>query len=230
MQLDIYVRHCYRAFIQKHGDHPWFEHPYHPDPKTFSKDDSIRCYVNHPLEDKLVFGHWISATGFVVVDTFCLKEITRYYESNKIDTSVFDKESLDRAKDQMWAYFKDTFIERFQENSELIYEGVIDRRVYFDDNSLEERSLIDEMTGELIYQAKYIKGQFYDEENNRPVSYLKSYYKYKDGKELYADRVKNKKGRTEWIIKFPRHLAGTSLESIYLKNFVYARSTKRVTQ
>lgn len=229
MTLSDFQTIMYRQFIQGTEKAEYMKFQDMPDPLLWkdSRDFNLESFVEYP--DRVIYGRWTGPTCFQIEREFNLRHIEEYFQKEKLDTSMIDHEMLKAAKERAWAYFNMLQVERFQEDTEVIHEGIINIRTYFDDNSLQMSQHINAETGEVIREVRFIKGQFFDEENNRPVSFLKSYYKFQDGKEVYADLRKNAKGVKNWYITFPLQYAGTTLESIYLNRIYHARSAKRTT-
>jgi hypothetical protein len=227
MTLNEFLTHSYKYFVKDTEKAHYMKFPELPDPMQLiqDKDSRLECFVEY--DSHINYGYWTAPKVFQIHKQFNLKELEAFFYENKLDTSMIDKDYLEQARARAWAYFNTLQVERFQEDTQEILEGIVNIRTYFDDNSLEMSQHLNADTGELIREVRYIKGQFFDEENNRPVSYLKSFYKYQDGKEVYADLRKNNKGVKNWYITFPTQLAGTTLESIYLNRIYHARNTKR---
>jgi hypothetical protein len=222
-----YLGKTYRAFIAKYGDLPVYKNFEFPDRRLWALDSNygMWAYRLDEIDFELKFGFFSGPTCFVVHDKFSDKEQIEVFKNSRYSTECIDESMIEEYQARQWAHFNAHDYENFQENSQIITEGIIEIREYYPDNTLRRRVLIDEYTGELQYEANYTRGQYTDADSGKTRSYLKSMDRFQNGKYLHAERRKVK-DRQRWVITQPRHLSGQILEQIYLKA-LYANRTKR---
>lgn len=228
MTQEEYLGKTFRAFIAKYGDLPVFKNFEFPDRRLWALDPDFGmwAYRLDELDFEMKFGYFQKPTCFVVHDKFSDKEQIEIFISSRYSTAFIDEAMIEEYQARQWAHFNAHDFENFQEDSQIITEGIIEIREYYPDNTLRRRVLIDEYTGELQYEANYTRGQYTDEDSGKTRSYLKSMDRYQNGKYLHAER-RRVKDRQQWVITQPRHLSGQILEQIYLKAMHHGKSTKR---
>ena len=221
-----YLGKTYRAFIKKYGDLPVFKNFEFPDRRLWALDSDFEmwAYRMDELDFEMKFGFFSSPTCFIVHDKYSEKEQIEIFKNSRYSTDVIDEAMIEEYQARQWARFDSHDYENFQENTQIITEGIVEIREYYPDNTLRRRVLIDEYTAELLYQANYTRGQYTDTDSGKTRSYLKSMDRFQNGKYLLVEKERVK-DRQRWVIKKPAHLYGQILEQLYLKA-IYAKRTK----
>ena len=212
MTKQEFISKTLRQFWRQYGDLPVYMDHTKPNAQTWEETDYMRsAYIMDNVQNTVIYGHFLSPYCFVQLDIWDLREMEKMYDSHKIDTSMINESVLQAYQDRQWAYFNSVDFENFQNNTEIIYEGIIELCQYYPDNTLKTRILIDEQTGELLYEANYVMGQYEDPDTNKMRSYLKYMDRYQNGKFIAANRKKID-GRPKWVVISPISLKGKTLE------------------
>ena len=233
MSLEEYLKYAYNQWHTKYEKDKDLEY-YAPGEIPESEGFEIHDCIKEDYDGNLMFGHHITPYSFILKSKFSIEDHTKLWQEKRYDLSALDREAAIKMAEMQWIKFDKWEFEKFQEDRELIYEGVIERLEYHDDNSLKTRQILDQDTGELMYQATFEKGQYTDPDTGKEFSYLQKYTLYKMGNTLEAERTKTKKGLTRWEIVYPLHMAGKYMEDLYLATYKpykhgkrYGKSTKR---
>ena len=233
MSLEEYLKYAYNQWHTKYEKDKDLEY-YAPGEIPQSEGFEIHDCIKEDYDGNLMFGHHITPYSFILKSKFSIEDHTKLWQEKRYDLSVLDREAAIKMAEMQWIKFDKWEFEKFQEDREIIYEGVIERLEYHDDNSLKTRQILDQDTGELMYQATCEKGQYVDPDTGKEFSYLQKYTLYKMGNTLEAERTKTKKGLTRWEIVYPLHMAGKYMEDLYLATYKpykhgkrYGKSTKR---
>ena len=226
MNLETYLQVQYSYWHNKYEkgkDLPYYAPGEIPQKEGFEVHDCIK----EDYDGNLMFGHHLTPYSFIIKSKFSPTELTKLWQEKRMDLSALDREAAIKMAEMQWIKFDKWEFEKFQEDRELIYEGVIERLEYHDDNSLKTRQVLDQDTGELIYQATFTRGQYTDPDTGKEFSYLQKYTLYRMGNKLEAERTKTKKGLTRWEIVYPLHMAGKYMEDLYLATYKPFRYGKR---
>lgn len=226
MTLETYLQIQYNYWHKKYEkgkDIPYYAPGEIPEEKDFQVHDCIK----EDYDGTLYFGHHMSPYAFVIKSKFSPTELTKLWQEKRMDLSALDREAAIKMAEMQWLKFDKWEFEKFQEDRELIYEGVIERLEYHDDNSLKSRQIIDQESGELLYKASFERGQYTDPDTGKEFSYLQKYTLFRNGNYLEAERTKTKKGLTRWEIIYPIHMAGKYMEDLYLATYKPYRHGKR---
>lgn len=229
MNLQQFILKTYREFKHRYGNLEVYKDHDTPDRLRWfeNKDYYFKAYVMDTHTMSLNYGYWTSPHCFVIHDKWSEAEIINMFNESRLDTSVIDEGLLKVYQERQWAYFSQVDFENFQRDTEIIYEGIIEIYQFYEDNTLKRRTLIDEQTGELLYEANYGRGVYEDPESGKQRSYLKYMDRYQNGKFVAAERKKIN-NRVRWVISSPRSYAGKTLEDIYFNAIrKYGKSTKR---
>jgi hypothetical protein len=222
----------YRTFIAKYGDLPVYQNYENPDPQkwTDNPDYFEWAYRMDDISYELKYGYFYSPTCFMAHDVWSEADAIRIFKESYHSSANVDLEMIEEYKARQWAYYHTLDFENFQENTEIVSEGIIEIREYYPDNTLNRRLLIDQYTGELMYEANYVRGQYQDPDSGKTRSYLKFMDRFQNGKYVAAERKKVNE-RVRWVITAPFSLAGKTLEQLYI-NAIYknAKRTKRANQ
>jgi hypothetical protein len=226
MNLESYLQYAYSQWHNKYEKGK--DIPYYAPGEIPAKEDfQVHDCIKEDYDGNLMFGHHLSPYSFVIKSKFSIADHTKIWQEKRYDLSALDREAAIKMAEMQWLKFDKWEFEKFQEDRELIYEGVIERLEYHDDNSLKTRQVIDQDTGELLYQASFERGQYTDPDTGKEYSYLQKYTLFKFGNTLEAERTKNKKGLTRWEIVYPIHLAGKYMEDLYLATYKPYKHGKR---
>lgn len=226
-----YISSLYRAFIRKHGDLPVYTDENPPSAELWKENPNlqIKCYNLDNHNETLSWGFYVSPYCFYNYDKFSREEAIYAYKRNRYDTSAIDEGLLKAYQERQWAYFSAVDFENFQEDTININEGIIEFMEYYTDNTLKRRYLVDQQTGELLYEANYVQGQYKDPDSGKTRYYLKYMDRFQNGKYVAAER-KKVLNKTRWVVTAPKKYSGQTLEDIYfkaLKNSKYGKSTER---
>lgn len=223
MNLDTYLQTAYNEFHNKYEKGKDYEY-YAPGEKPKEENFKPHDCIKEDYDGVIYKGYYSTPFAMSVQAKYDINQLTKLWQKHKFDLSQLDNEGAQKMKDLQWAKLNGEFkFETFQEDTEIIHEGMIIRCAYFEDNSLRTRQIIDHESGEIVYETRFVKGQYYDEDTDREYSYLKSFERYSNGKTIKAEKVKTDKGLTRWKITFPASYAGRYMEDLYANRFIFKK-------
>jgi len=219
-----FCKYHYNVFIDKVGSE---NYPVHNEPfeirdlpncnEILDEDGSCEyfCFV-WVADDILEFRKFIHNRCSVVWHSWNCKELRKIFDN---DHTIFNHFQNNYEKiEHSWASFTSNKVERFQEDTEIIHEGILERVTYFDDNSIHTRQLIDVLTGELIYFREYYKSSYWDKNENKYVSFISGFYLNNKGNVMECQKdLQDEKKRMK--ITYPKMYAGTYLEDLYFQRY-----------
>ena len=207
------------------GDHPVIDlntNPsYRPDAEIWAEDKhkKVICYLIQG--DYINYGAYTSPYCFLVYKMQNIEETYQKYLNDKNNkmARMFTEQDLENIQARQWIYMDQIDAERFQEDSEVINEGLLIITKYFDNNSLKEKEIIDLETGECLYYMRYTMNQYWSEKHQRTMSAVSDYEKMNGGKYMklsttYQQKIK----QYRWVFQYPLAYKGLEFASIYGKN------------